>query len=66
MPSGIDVQVAMETGTLYGLLRDLATRLPKCLESGTVVLERGTVEQLHRFFDCFDRPARRMPALTTR
>jgi alkyl sulfatase BDS1-like metallo-beta-lactamase superfamily hydrolase len=64
--SAIDVQLALETSTLYGMLRDMATQLPKGLESGTVILERGTAEQLRRFFDCFDQPARRMPALTTR
>jgi alkyl sulfatase BDS1-like metallo-beta-lactamase superfamily hydrolase len=66
MPSTIDVQLRLETSTLYGMLRDVATQLPQCIESGTVVLERGTAEQLRRFFDCFDRPTRRMPALTTR
>jgi hypothetical protein len=66
MPSTIDVQLRLETSTLYGILRDVATQLPQCIESGTVVLERGTAEQLRRFFDCFDRPTRRMPALTTR
>jgi len=65
-PAAIDVQLALETATLYSTLRDMAAQLPKCLESGTVTLERGTAAQLHAFFDCFDRPARRMPALTTR
>ena len=65
-PSAIDVQLALETSTLYGMLRDMASQLPKCIENGTVVLERGTAEQLRRFFDCFDRPSQRMPALTTR
>ncbi|MFM0372531.1 alkyl sulfatase dimerization domain-containing protein [Paraburkholderia aspalathi] len=65
-PSAIDVQLALETSTLYGILRDMASQLPKCIENGTVVLERGTAELLRRFFDCFDRPAQRMPALTTR
>lgn len=65
-PAAIDVQLALQTATLYSALRDMAAQLPKCLESGTVTLERGTAAQLHAFFDCFDRPARRMPALTTR
>jgi alkyl sulfatase BDS1-like metallo-beta-lactamase superfamily hydrolase len=65
-PVSIDVQLALETSTLYGMLRDMATQLPNCIENGTVVLERGTAEQLRSFFACFDRPTRRMPALAAR
>ncbi|MGF6243027.1 alkyl sulfatase BDS1-like metallo-beta-lactamase superfamily hydrolase [Paraburkholderia sp. GAS38] len=65
-PATADLQLALDTTTLYGLLRDIAAQLPVGLESGAIALERGTREQLHAFFDSFDRPARRMPALAGR
>jgi hypothetical protein len=65
-PATADLQLALDTTTLYGLLRDIAAQLPAGLESGAITLERGTREQLHAFFDSFDRPARRMPALAGR
>jgi alkyl sulfatase BDS1-like metallo-beta-lactamase superfamily hydrolase len=66
VPASVDLQLALDTTTLYALLRDIATQLPLCLESGSVILERGTGEQLRAFFDSFDRPTRRMPALASR
>jgi alkyl sulfatase BDS1-like metallo-beta-lactamase superfamily hydrolase len=65
-PHAADLQIALDAATLYTLLRDIATQLPLALESGSVTLERGTGEQLHVFFNSFDRPARRMPALASR
>ncbi|SIO63471.1 alkyl sulfatase dimerization domain-containing protein [Paraburkholderia phenazinium] len=65
-PATADLQLALDTATLYGLLRDIAAQLPAGLESGAIALERGTREQLRAFFDSFDRPARRMPALAGR
>ena len=65
-PSAVDLQIALNTATLYGLLRDIAGQLPASLESGAIALERGTLKQLSVFFDSFDRPARRMPALASR
>jgi alkyl sulfatase BDS1-like metallo-beta-lactamase superfamily hydrolase len=66
VPTTADLQLALGTTTLYGLLRDIAGQLPAGLESGAIALERGTREQLRAFFDSFDRPARRMPALASR
>lgn len=66
VPAAVDLQLALDMATLYALLRDIATQLPLFLEDGTVALERGTREQLRAFFDSFDRPARRMPALAAR
>ncbi|MGF6765055.1 alkyl sulfatase BDS1-like metallo-beta-lactamase superfamily hydrolase [Paraburkholderia sp. GAS33] len=65
-PAAVQLQLALDTKTLYDLLRDIATRLPAGLESGTVALEHGTREQLSAFFNSFDQPARRMPALAGR
>jgi alkyl sulfatase BDS1-like metallo-beta-lactamase superfamily hydrolase len=65
-PAAAQLQLALDTKTLYDLLRDIATRLPAGLESGTVALEHGTREQLSAFFNSFDQPARRMPALAGR
>jgi alkyl sulfatase BDS1-like metallo-beta-lactamase superfamily hydrolase len=66
VPADIDVQLVLDTETLYGLLGDLASRLPAALADGSVVLERGTPVQLRAFFDCFERPTGRMPALAAR
>jgi alkyl sulfatase BDS1-like metallo-beta-lactamase superfamily hydrolase len=66
VPAAAQLQLALDTKTLYDLLRDIATRLPAGLESGTVALEHGTREQLSAFFNSFDQPARRMPALAGR
>ncbi|WP_144157680.1 alkyl sulfatase dimerization domain-containing protein [Paraburkholderia sp. BCC1885] len=60
------LQLALDTATLYGLLRDVAGQLPAKLESGAIKLERGAFEKLRVFFDSFDRPMRRMPALASR
>ena len=65
-PAAAQLQLALDTKTLYDLLRDIATRVPAGLESGTVALEHGTREQLSAFFNSFDQPARRMPALAGR
>jgi alkyl sulfatase BDS1-like metallo-beta-lactamase superfamily hydrolase len=65
-PAAADLQLALNTATLYGLLRDIAGQLPAGLESGAIALERGTLPQLRAFFDSFDRPTRRMPALASR
>jgi alkyl sulfatase BDS1-like metallo-beta-lactamase superfamily hydrolase len=65
-PASVDLQLALTADTLYTMLRDIAAQLPAALQNETVKLERGTPEQLVAFFDCFDRPARRMPALATR
>jgi alkyl sulfatase BDS1-like metallo-beta-lactamase superfamily hydrolase len=65
-PAAVELQLALKTATLYDLLRDIATQLPAGLESGTVALEHGTREQLSAFFNSFDQPARRMPALASR
>jgi alkyl sulfatase BDS1-like metallo-beta-lactamase superfamily hydrolase len=61
-----DISLALETGTLYLMLRDIAGQLPALLKAGTVLLERGSLEQVQAFVACFDRPARRMPALAAR
>ncbi|WP_412023669.1 alkyl sulfatase dimerization domain-containing protein [Burkholderia cepacia] len=65
-PARCDVRLALDAQTLYVLLGDLATRLPAGLADGSVVLERGTREQLLAFFDGFERPTGRMPALAAR
>ncbi|WP_322057722.1 alkyl sulfatase dimerization domain-containing protein [Paraburkholderia sp. J63] len=62
----VDVQLALDSQALYTLLGDLAARLPAALADGSVVLERGTPAQVRAFFDCFERPAGRMPALAAR
>jgi alkyl sulfatase BDS1-like metallo-beta-lactamase superfamily hydrolase len=61
-----DVQLALDAGTLYALLGDVATRLPEALADGSAVLEGGTPAQLSAFFDCFERPTGRMPVLAAR
>jgi hypothetical protein len=51
---------------LYTMLRDIAGQVPDLLQDGTVVLERGTSDQLRMYIACFDRPSRRLPALAAR
>lgn len=60
------VRVALDTTSLYGVLRETTTLLPAAMQNGSAVLEHGSAAQLSAFFDCFDRPARRMPALAAR
>jgi alkyl sulfatase BDS1-like metallo-beta-lactamase superfamily hydrolase len=66
VPALTDLQLALETATLYGMLRDFATQLSAALQSGSVVLERGTHTQVSAIFDCFDTPSRRVPVLAAR
>lgn len=66
MPESVDAQLAFDTATLYSMLRDMATQLVKGLECGAVKVEFGTLDQVREFFECFDRPTRRMPALAAR
>lgn len=61
-----DVRVALDSASLYGVLRETTTLLPAAMQNGSAVLEHGTAAQLSAFFDCFDRPSRRMPALAAR
>ncbi|OAJ59825.1 hypothetical protein A6V36_26000 [Paraburkholderia ginsengiterrae] len=65
-PETTDIQLALDAATLYSLLGDMANQLPANLANGSVTLERGTLVQLRAFFDCFDRPPQRMPALAAR
>jgi len=60
------LQLALDTAALYTMLRDIAGQVPELLQEGTVVLERGTVDQLRTYIACFDRPSRRLPALAAR
>jgi len=60
------LQLALDTATLYTMLRDIAGQVPELLQEGTIMLERGTVDQLRTFIGCFDRPQRRLPALAAR
>jgi alkyl sulfatase BDS1-like metallo-beta-lactamase superfamily hydrolase len=61
-----DIGIALETGTLYSMLRDIAGQMPALLKAETILLERGSLGQVMAFVACFDRPSRRMPALATR
>jgi alkyl sulfatase BDS1-like metallo-beta-lactamase superfamily hydrolase len=60
------LQLALDTATLYTMLRDIAGKAPELLQAGTIMLERGTIDQLRAFVACFDRPSRRLPALAAR
>ena len=60
------LQLALDTNALYTMLRDVAGQVPELLQEGTVVLERGTADQLRTFIGCFDRPSKRLPALAAR
>jgi len=60
------LQLALDTAALYTMLRDIAGQVPELLQEGTVVLERGTADQLRTYIACFDRPSRRLPALAAR
>jgi alkyl sulfatase BDS1-like metallo-beta-lactamase superfamily hydrolase len=66
VPAFTDLQLALETATLYSMLRDFATQLSAALQNGAVVLEHGTQAQVSASFDCFDTPSRRMPVLAAR
>jgi alkyl sulfatase BDS1-like metallo-beta-lactamase superfamily hydrolase len=61
-----DIQLVLDTATLYPMLRDIAGQAPVLIEAGTVLMERGSPAQVEKFLSCFDRPARRMPALAAR
>jgi alkyl sulfatase BDS1-like metallo-beta-lactamase superfamily hydrolase len=61
-----DISIALETSSLYTMLRDIAGQLPTQLKAGTILLERGSLDQVMAFVGCFDRPSRRMPALAVR
>jgi alkyl sulfatase BDS1-like metallo-beta-lactamase superfamily hydrolase len=65
-PAAVDLQLALDTETLYALLGDVAARLTIALADGRIVLERGTAVQLRTFFNCFEQPSGRMPALAAR
>ncbi|MFT4437283.1 alkyl sulfatase dimerization domain-containing protein [Caballeronia sp. 15715] len=60
------LQLSLNTAALYTMLRDIAGQVPDLLQDGTVVLERGTSDQLRMYIACFDRPSRRLPALAAR
>jgi alkyl sulfatase BDS1-like metallo-beta-lactamase superfamily hydrolase len=64
--SPADIQLVLDTATLYPMVRDIAGQVPALLDAGTVLLERGSPDQIRKFLSCFDRPARRMPALAAR
>ncbi|HZZ13795.1 MAG TPA: alkyl sulfatase dimerization domain-containing protein [Paraburkholderia sp.] len=66
VPADVDIQLALDTATLYSMMRDMATQLLKALGSGAVKVEGGTLDQVREFFECFDRPSRRMPTLAAR
>ncbi|TAL94939.1 MAG: MBL fold metallo-hydrolase [Paraburkholderia sp.] len=61
-----DVQLALASGALRGMLRDLPAMLAAGVGNKEVTLERGSLAQLQAFFACFDQPSRRMPVLAAR
>jgi alkyl sulfatase BDS1-like metallo-beta-lactamase superfamily hydrolase len=60
------IQLALGTAAFYSMLRDVAGQVPTLLNEGKITLERGTLDQVRVYFGCFDRPSRRLPALSAR
>lgn len=65
-PPRIDLQLGLDSETLYALVQDFAGLLPAYLEERKIVLEKGDPQALRAFFDCFDGPNAKPPALTVR